>query len=269
MSEITDTDRILIEKHLDHALSPEEQTTFNQRLEDPNFAAEVRLYAQSVKAVFAFGDDNLKAMLMEEEAKLREQAPPPDRLGTGQYKRGKPTKTVSLVSRWAMAATVLLLVSLGIWYFNEPKGIEKPPADMVFEQNFVPYKSFENPTVRDNTTKSDREKAYAFYNNGDYKEALVLFEKRIGPPQYKDQFLMANAYLATHQAEKAITLLKQLSINPAFEQQKQAEWFLALSLLKTNPDEAKQLFEKIKTDTTHPFQQKAIQILVLQGDGMK
>ena len=262
MSEITDTDRILIEKHLDHALSPEEQTTFNQRLEDPNFAAEVRLYEQSVKAVFAFGDDNLKAMLMEEEAKLTTK-------GTPQYKTGKSTKTVSLVSRWAMAATVLLAVSAGIWYFNKTKDVEKPSADIVFEQNFVPYKSFENPTVRDNTTKSDREKAYALYNNGDYKEALVLFEKMIGPPQYKDQFLMANAYLATQQAENAVPLLKQLSLNPVFEQQKQAEWLLALSLLKTNPDEAKQLLEKIKTDTTHPFQQKAMQILVLQKDEMK
>ena len=56
MLKISDNDRILIEKHLDHALSPEEQTTFNQRLEDPNFAAEVGLYEQSVKAVFAFGD---------------------------------------------------------------------------------------------------------------------------------------------------------------------------------------------------------------------
>ena len=261
MAQINEIDRILIEKHLDHALSPEEQTTFNQRLEDPNFAAEVGLYEQSVKAVFAFGDDNLKAMLMAEEAKMTEKAPPPDRLGTGQYKIEKSTKIVSLVSRWAMAATVLLLVSLGIWYFNKTKDVEKSPRDIVFEQNFTPYKNFDNPTVRDNTTKSDREKAYALYNNGDYKEGLVFFEKVIGPPQYKDQFLTANAYLATHQAEKAVPLLKQLSINPAFEQQKQAEWFLALSLLKTNSDEAKQLFEKIKTDTTHPFQQKAIQIL--------
>lgn len=243
-------DQILIEKYLDKSLTDAENIIFTQRLEDADFAAEVDLYQQSVKAVYAFGDLQLKAILMKEEAKLSTSVPP-------QY---KPMKTVSIVRRWALAATVLLLVSVGVWFLNKKTIQKEALTDVLFEQNFKPYPNFNDPNVRDKTSiKTDREKAYTLYDNGDYKQALTYFQK-ITRSQYKDQFYEANAYLATHQADKAAPLLEQLSQNASFEWQKQAEWYCALSLLATKPEQAKRLLEKIKADNQHPFYKNVVQI---------
>ena len=249
MSQIIDKDRILIEKHLDFALTDEEKAHFNQRLEDQNFAAEVRLYEQSVKSVHAFGDARLKDVLMEEEAKLVSNPLP-------QY---KATKVVSMSQCWAMAASVLVVLGASLWYFIGKSIPNKPSVEMVFEQNFKPYQNFDAPNIRDNATKTNREKAYALYENGDYAQALTYFEQ-ITTPQYKDQFFEANAYLAMHQAEKAASLFEKLSQASDFDLQKHAEWYWALSLLQTQPIEAQRILDKIKKDRQHPFYKNAVQI---------
>lgn len=253
-------DQILIEKYLDKSLTDAEQITFNQRLEEPNFAAEVDLYQQSVQAVCAFGDAQLKAILMEEEAKLEVQTA----VSVLQYGNTfVPKIPQKLVIRYwiALAASFLLLVSVGYWFLtNKDIGIDIQKKNNILASNFKPYPNFNDPNVRDNTnTKTDREKAYTLYDNGEYEQALTYFQK-ITPPQYKDQFFEANAYLATHQAGKAAPLFERLSQNPSFEWQKQAEWYWALSLLTTKPEQAKRLFEKIKVDNQHPFYKNAVQM---------
>jgi hypothetical protein len=274
MHELSKIDQSLIEKNFDKTLTDNELTTFNQRLTDATFAAEVQRYEKAVTAVKAFGDKNLKALLQEEEARLQGQTvkiaditPPPASIGTSQYSE---PKLRSVGQKWAIAANLLLVVSALAWYFLPKK------TDTSFSENkniyatyFKPYRNYEKPTVRDNTQKDLLEKAFSLYDNGDFQGSLTYFEQvpsQIStkiPPQYSALFYQANAYLATNQLGKALPILENLAQSPQSEWQLRAEWYWALALSETQPAKAKMVFEKIRNTTNHPYQKQVESVLNL------
>jgi tetratricopeptide (TPR) repeat protein len=263
MSELTEIDQLLIERYLDKTLTDSELTTFNQRLTDALFAAEVQRYEKAVIAIKAFGDDKLKALLQEEEVKLQEKKvvksiDNPTKFVSKRPLRSKAPTMGSLLQRWAVAATLILGILGGVLYFIQQKETEK--KESIYASQFRPYRNYSQPTVRENTEKNDIEKAFSLYENGNYEAALVYFEK-IKTPQYDTQFFQANAYLATNQAEKALPILIQLSQLQDSEWQQKAEWYLALAWSEKDLGKAKVLFEKIKNTANHPFQKQAAAIV--------
>jgi tetratricopeptide (TPR) repeat protein len=263
MYKLTEIDQLLIEKYLDKTLTDSELTTFNQNMEDASFAAEVQRYERAVTAIHAFGDDNLKALLQEEEAKLQgekeiKKLEPQAKFVSKRPPKAKAPNVASLAQRWAIAATLLLGIGGATLYFIRQK--ETGNSVSVYASKFKPYPNYAQPTVREDAQKNDIEKAFSFYEQGDYQSALVYFEK-IRTPQYDAQFFQANAYLATNQREKAVVILTKLSDNSPPEWQQKAEWYLALSLSETDKTKANVLFEKIKNTPDHPYQKQAADVL--------
>ena len=263
---LTEIDQLLIEKKLDNALTDTETITFNQRLADADFADALRRQERAVQAVKAFGHERLKAMLMEEEEKLQAETTIIEENEAPQYNLPKTPKMVSLRPVWqrlAMAASILLVVSVAIWYFFQDKKTEQPTQKTIYASYFKVYRNIDAPTVRGATSKNNIEKALAFYDNEEFDTALVYFEK-IKTPEYDyDALLQANAYLATNQTEKALPILEKLSQDTTSKEAKPAEWYLALALAKTNEQAATTVFDKIKNTTGHPYQKKAAEILVV------
>jgi tetratricopeptide (TPR) repeat protein len=299
MDKITEIDQLLIEKYLDKTLTGNELATFNQRLTDATFAAEVQRYEKAVEAINIFGDNKLKALLQEEENKLNnnnsinlndnslinlnnnstnlkdnlsidsdnnliknsENKTKIIKLETPQY---RAPKMVSLGRKWALAAGLLMLVSAATWYFLIN---ETPKTDSIYASNFRPYPNYGHPIVREDVHKNDLDKAFAFYENGNYKEAITYFEKTNTPlktgdtPQYNALFYQANAYLAINETEKAVKIFEQINATNDPDWQPKAEWYLALALSKTQKDKAKLLFEKIKNTPNHQFQKQAAAVL--------
>ena len=261
MSRINEADTLLIEKYLDKNLTEEEQSIFNQRLSDATFANEIRLYEKAVQAVYAFGDSRLKAVLQAEEAKLQ----------ADNASQGTPQYPLTVVrpnwQKWAMAASFLLIASVAAWLWLQKKEkVENPKQDIVelaekagvFAANFEPYKDYSitRSVTRSEKPKNTLEKAYYFYGSKRYAEAIATFEQ-ISPLSSDAAFLQANAYLATHQIEKAIPILEKLSADATFKQQQAAQWYLALALSEKQPERAKALFQKIKDTPNHPYQTQA------------
>lgn len=244
---ISDQDRLLIEKYLDKKLTETELLTFDKRLEDPDFADEVKLYTKAVQAILAFGDEKMKAMLKAEDEKFPIVIQPlkGNSSGNSQHK-----KITTMWRRWLIAAC-FLLVSVSLVWFGTNRNTDN--AGKVFATYFKPYPNYEKPNSRNGTTKNNLEKAYAAYDNGDYQLALTYFETS-SPSQYDAQFFQANAYLAIDQAEKAIPILEKLSRDSAFKWQQQAEWYLVLALSeRSDKTEVKRLIEKICQNTNHPY----------------
>ncbi len=263
MYKLTEIDQLLIEKYLDKTLTDNELTTFNQRLSDADFAAEVRHYEKSVIAIKAFGDDKLKALLKEEEAKLAEKkivklTDTKTAFVSKRPPRSKAPNTHSFVQRWAIAATLILGICGAAMYFLQQKATEK--TESIYAAQFRPYHNYTQPTVRENAQKNDIEKAFSLYDNGEFEAALTYFEK-IKTPQYDALFFQANAYLATNQTEKAVPILTQLSQLKDSEWQQKAEWYLALALSEKEADKAHVLFEKIKNTPNHAYQKQAANVL--------
>ena len=259
MSRINEADTLLIEKYLDKNLTEEEQSIFNQRLSDATFANEIRLYEKAVQAVYAFGDSQLKAVLQAEEAKLQ----------ADNASKGTPQYPLAVVrpnwQKWAMAASFLLVASVAAWLLlpNDKKTVK---TQSVFAANFKPYPNYAKPTVRGAGPKNDIDKAYALYEKKEFKAALTYFAK-INPPLNEDLFLEANAYLVIQQTEKAIPLLEKVSTsetaNPDLQQN--AQWYLALALSETQPEQAMALFQKMKETPNHSYQTQAAEVLEKQA----
>jgi tetratricopeptide (TPR) repeat protein len=262
---LTEIDQLLIEKKLDNNLTETEKIAFNQRLADPVFASEMKLYEQAIQAIYAFGDDNMKAILQEEEAKLLKKTTPLHVVRTPeenaippQYGHIKPRPTWQ---RWAMAASFLLLASVALWFVTqENKGEEKPQLASIDKKYDDAFVNLEKPTTRSNEVKDNLDKAYALYDNEDFAESLPYFEQIKTPIPY-DLLLQANAYLKTNQTEKALPILEKLSQAAPSEQQESAEWYYALALLKMGDKKADAVFEKIKNTAEHLYQGKATELL--------
>ena len=263
MSRINEADTLLIEKYLDKNLTEEEQSIFNQRLSDATFANEVRLYEKAVQAVYAFGDSRLKAVLQAEEAKLQADTP----VRTPQY--SLPVVRPNW-QKWAMAASFLLVASVAAWLWlpivTEVEDNKPTATKSIFAANFKPYPNYAQPVVRGAGLKNDIDKAYALYEKKEFKAALTYFAK-IDPPLNEDLFLEANAYLVIQQTEKAIPLLEKVSTsetaNPDLQQN--AQWYLALALSETQPEQAMALFQKMKETPNHSYQSQAAEVLEKQA----
>lgn len=259
---MTENDKLIIEKYLDNSLSLAEQQVFDQRLEDPVFAKEVKLYKEAVQAIYALGDDKLKALLQEEEAKI---APP-------QYSKQFVPKIPTKLAKsywWAMAASLLVLLSVGYWFFNQKPIEQAQTKEALFAANFEPYKNYNDNIVRgkkDTALTSIIVKALEAYNENDYKSFLTYFEKADNPS--KDAlFLMGNAYLGIGEPLKAIPIFDKIAADSTDPHQLQAEWYLALTYLKAgNTEGCRILLEKIKAKPNHPKREKAESLLIQLPD---
>ena len=256
---ITEIDIQLIEKHLDKSLSESEQAVFSQRLADADFVTELALYQKSIYAIHAAGDKKLKSMLILEESML--QAPP-------QYSNVFiPDDSPRLIKQmwWAMAAAFLIIVGVGYVFLTRSNEIKQGNKDRLFAANFQAYHSkADEPDRGENDVRNEeRDTAYILYDAKNYRGALTYFEKVKSPSSYM-QFLQANAYLALNEIDKAIPILKKISQDTSAKKQQAAEWYLALALSETQPEEAKRLFERIKSTAGHGYQNDAIDILKKQ-----
>ncbi|MCS6928537.1 MAG: hypothetical protein NZM43_03475 [Saprospiraceae bacterium] len=74
--------------------------------------------------------------------------------------------------------------------------------------------------------------------------------------------LIGEVHLAKGEYEKAIPFLRQAINTPDYLRKSEAEWQLALAYLHIDdPSAARALLSRIRQDDTHPYRQKAIQLL--------
>ena len=159
----------------------------------------------------------------------------------------------------AVAATVLLLVLAGLFYF---------PSQSHFQAHFEPFENNLNQELElvlteqgaafDVQALKTLQKGLQNYQQQDYKQAISLFENYLNPSEntYKQtavKLYLSNAYLATSQTAKAIDLLQTMG---SYE----AQWYLALAYLQqADIPKAKKLLQKLSE--VADYQAKANKIL--------
>ncbi len=156
---------------------------------------------------------------------------------------------------WAIAATIIVAVPLGYWFFYTA-----PTPEKLFAQNFQPYQVVN--TFRGEEQPID--KGMDLYASGRYAEAIKAMENALANdaynlPQY--YFYLGISCLANNNPDKAINYLqKTLSTDNDFMQQ--ANWYIALAYLKKNDKlQAQKVLQEISTTQGAFKQQEAIAIL--------
>ena len=100
------------------------------------------------------------------------------------------------------------------------------------------------------------------YNHGEYKKAVVAFEKVLyeKPSNETVKLYLGVCYLAMEQYEKAEIQLSQLNRESSMLQPT-AQWYLVMTYLKSGENKAAIELLKTLSGTDQPYQEKAKAIL--------
>ena len=171
----------------------------------------------------------------------------------------KPKNTFRI---WLIAASTIVLLGLA-WWIYEGGSASETDLQQLYVQYYQPYDNVVHPIERANQLQSLKDKAFNAYENGNYAEAVRLFEtlKRQNQERYLE-FYQGIGLMALDRHLEAQELL-QAYIEAEGELKTRALWYLGLSYLKTNnPTAAKKTLQSL-ADTTAFKSEEARQILDL------
>jgi tetratricopeptide (TPR) repeat protein len=218
----------LIEKYIQKRLTAKEELLFDELLKnDVAFKEEVNLHTNLKKVVEKDDDIKFRKLISDTEEQAKE-----------------PRQKTSYI-KWLAAASVVLL--LGVSYFFNMG--QKLSTDVLFAQNFEPYRNVIAPIVRGNEQSDEKTLAFMAYEKGEYQTAITLFTKlytATKEPYYL--FYKANALLKLERANEAIPLLvAHLKTKDTLTEK--TNWYLALAYLKLkDKQKAREFLNKVITN---------------------
>lgn len=203
----------LIEKYISGTISAEEMKEVISLCEDD----------ASFKEEFQFHKDLKKVAAHEDDLIFKET------LRTFENDQSSSKKNPRI---WWIAAS-FIGVLLITYFFN----FTSTSTEELFAENFEPYRNVIQPIVRGGSDMSLLSDTFISYENKEYDKAIQGFSELIETEDAPyASFYLANSYLASNNAEKAIPLLQQYIKNQDSLKDK-ATWYLALAYIKSNQQE--------------------------------
>ena len=200
------------EKYLLNEMTAEEQSDFENKLQtDDNFSQQFQIYKETTQF--------LELKFSKEAVDFKENL---HAIGSNHF--GKPitkkSKVISLQSKW-FAVAAMLVVFMGVWYFNQSGNPTFSDYNNYNEAHFI-ERSDTNQNLVD---------AQTFFNAKDYKKASQSFAKIEDLTNPELQLYYAISLIESDDYEKASVLLINISQgNSVYKEE--AIWYLALSSLK-------------------------------------
>jgi len=241
----------LIEKYFENSLTPKEQITFNDLLQNDEEFKKEFIFHKDLKKVIAINRrEELKQDLQQFEKDFQEKS-------SGNF----------LFNKWLIAASITLLLGLGIWFVSNTYF---PSNEQLYVQNFEPYRNIVQPIVRGESSKTIEYSAFVAYENKNYHKAINLFNSVNNPNDNYIQFYKAMCLLSLNKSDDAIPVLlliamdnKQGSSSKNFTEM--ANWYLALAYLKNGDDDkALSQFSIVANHPTYTFKkEQAKQIIAV------
>jgi tetratricopeptide (TPR) repeat protein len=272
MDNLSVADIQIIEKRLENQLSEPELQSFNERLHaDADFKEGFVSCQDALKAIHIAGEDDVMAILKEEQAKLELKY---DQDASQPLRSVRNPKILSLPfgGWWLAAASVALLCIAGYWFIFSNKELD---TDKLYAATF---KTKDNTFIifaRDNAFIEQQKQlvvnkygveegtkifnAMFSYNDGNFDKAVALFNTI---PLQNDTLhvYQANALLNINKTQEAITILEKIPSNsPSHDD---ASWYLALAYLKTkNVEKTKAILTALSKEGNKGYQVKAKNLL--------
>ena len=182
------------------------------------------------KQQFDFESD-LKRVIREKEADNLKA-----KLGRFEKDISKSTQVKTLprtnYQKWAMAASLILLVGLGWLGYNN---FIAPDYGNLYDENFQQYPNTVYAITRgDSSENSLQRSAYVAYETDENSRAIDLF-KALKETDNSEEitFYLGQSYLKNGQHREAITFFEEV-IAEKGEFAPQALWYVALAYLKTD-----------------------------------
>lgn len=225
----------LIHGYFAQTLNAAEQKRFEQLInEDPDFAEEVAFRTELRTAITVSEREKMKGKLQEMEATF-----PSDRK---KELRGY---------RMVVAATVVLFIfSVVSIYRNIP-----PSSSELYEQYYSSFPNVVKPIVRGEIAADEQAKAYQYYEQGDYQQALALFSTA---QDEEARFYSGLCELALENYEDAVIHFDK-TITHAGTLKWYAMWYKSLALIQLeDKEQAEQVLAKLIENPDFGLRDKAI-----------
>lgn len=269
-----------IENYLKGRLSDEEHQTFARRAEsDPELAREVALHRDMIEAI---ADEEVLAFRQRMEAvagKIRETDTDSEyRSGatfsvnrqdstSGDGSSGQSARTFSLKRSLAVAATILILITIGIVWMT---GRRDTSPEALFAQH-IDYPESLELTTRSDDEGSELEQAWwqagQFYQEGQYRQALdALSRANSIDPSFENHskggfyYYQGIFLLKLDQPAVAINAFGQALGSPVFGARAKWSRALAFLIIDGQKEQAKATLQEL-IDEGHPKKEEAEKIL--------
>lgn len=233
----------LIDRYVLGELVGEELQQFEASLKDEGVAKTVAFRRDMLLALKAKGRDVLKQELVELEAQQH-----------------APTRA-TIFQLWHYAAAVAAAVVILLAVFLFPSQQELPEA--FFAANFRPYPNVLVPIERDATAPDMTSRAFAYYEQGAYEQAIPLLEQLVQESANPDYaFYLAISKLEVGIHADVVPSLTTIASVDTHRFAAHAEWYLALTYFRLRQQAAgDSLIKAIAEEPDHPFQKQAKELM--------
>lgn len=206
----------LLYHYFSNGLTPEQEQQLNELLATDTEFKEQFDFEKNLQNVIRDKEaKHLKSKLIDFEKNILEEKPVP-RLRP-QYRK------------WAMAASIALLVALGWMGYNSFFG---PNYGNLYETNFQEYPNTVFAITRGETVESIERDAFSAYEAGNYQTAIDNFNKiPVGDRKEYLDFYLGQSYLGLGQTPEAKTSFTNVIASNS-EFLPEAHWYLALIAIK-------------------------------------
>ncbi len=233
----------LIDKYFANSLTPKEQNSFNDLLQNnEEFKKEFQFHKDLKKVIDINRSEELKQDLQQFEKEYQEKS-----------------TTKFLFNKWLIAASITLLIGFGLWFV---KDTYFPSNEQLYTRNFEPYRNIVQPVVRGESPKTIEYSAFVAYENKDYHKAINLFNSVPNPNKPHIQFYKAMCLLSLDNTDDAIQSLLPVAVNENTDSSSKnftemANWYLALAYLKSgNTEKALSQFSIVANHPTYTFKKE-------------
>jgi len=240
---------LLLYNYFSNQLTPEQQRLFKELLQtDADFKQQFD-FEKDLKQVIGEKEvGKLKAKLVGFEKEVSKDATPVRTLTRTNYRK------------WAMAASVALLIGLGWFGYQNFAG---PDYDKLYDDNFQHYPNTVYAITRGESTETMERAAFSAYELGDYQTAIRNFNSipKTDSNGYLD-FYLGLSHLNLGQTDEAKAFFEKVIASNA-EFKPEAHWYLALAALKQEKKEEARRYLETLVSTYDYNKEKAKQLLVV------
>lgn len=154
--------------------------------------------------------------------------------------------------QWAAAASIVVAA-----LFTTLQLLRGPDYNALFSAYYEPYPNTIAPVERTANTDTGLSKAFAYYEAGDYEQAIKAFQQLQQSEQWKElQLYMGISQMALNKNEEARQSF-EATIAAKGETAPIATWYLGLLYLKMQQPEKAKTFIKTTAETDNPFAENA------------